>query len=173
MDIAHHQLRATDMKMSTLLENSHAANNNNNHKIRDLSMNSTTVTSSTNSMAVTTKKRSFDVAFLMQPDEKLLQSKVQDFNNPRKMFHSALSLDRDHNIAIKADALLRQMGSPNSSVVDDTSSVDRNSTDSPTNEDIDIMTNGTATAALAVPIPSTRPPFKSRSATSGHKSAGI
>lgn len=102
-----------------------------------------TATSNPTNVTVT-KKRSFDVAFLMQPDEKL--SKV-DYTNPspRKMFHS---MDRETNIAIKADALLRQMGSPNSSVVDDTSSVGRNSTDSPTNEEIDIMTNGNSNSSF-------------------------
>lgn len=132
MDIAQ-QLRATDLKMATIMENTHA---NTNHS----------KSSATNITA--TKKRSFDVAFLMQPDEKL-QSKMQDFNqNPRKMFHSMVASSENNNIAIKADALLRQMGSPGSSVVDDTSSVDRNSSDSPTNEEIDIMTNGNSNSSF-------------------------
>lgn len=124
--------------MSAILDNNNHTTDNNN-KIRDLSMNSA---SHSTMPTTTTKKRSFDVAFLMQPDEKLLQSKV-DYNlGPRKIFHPETS-----NISIKADALLRQLGSPNSSVIDDTSSVDRNSTDSPTNEEIDIMTNGNSNSS--------------------------
>lgn len=116
--------------MTAIMEN----NNNNNSQIRDLTMNSASAT--------VTKKRSFDVAFLMQPDEKL-RSKF-DYNvNAKKVFHVA-----ENNISIKADALLRQMGSPHSSLVDDTSSVGRNSTDSPTNEEIDIMTNGNSNSSF-------------------------
>lgn len=127
MDIAL-QFRGTDLEMSTILENSDA------NKIKDLSMSS--------SVGNVTKKRSFDVAFLMQPDEKVVrQGKVYCNPSPKKVFHS------ESNISIKADALLRQMGSPNSSVVDDTSSVGRNSTDSPANEEIDIMTNGNSNSS--------------------------
>lgn len=138
MDIAQ-QLRAPDLKMAAIMENAHHSSNNN--KNRDLSTNNS---QSATNVAVT-KKRSFDVAFLMQPDEKF-QSKVVDFQpSPRKMFHSMA----ENNIAIKADALLRQMGSPGgSSILDDSSSVGRNSTDSPTNEEIDIMTNGNSNSSF-------------------------
>lgn len=118
MDIAN-QIRA-DLKLnSSNLEESVAV-----QKMRD----SISIAPMRTINHQTTKKRSFDVAFLMQPDEKF-KAKQQRFEETRDLTNC-----RPTNISLRTN------------LVDTT--IRRISTDSPVNEEIDIMTNGNSNSSF-------------------------
>lgn len=107
----------------------------------------------------TTKKRSFDVAFLMQPDDKVQQrgQHSSDYSNSVKRFAQLASTH--HSISVKADAVLRQMGSPVS--IPDDDDVRHSATDSTANEEIDIMTNGNSNSSFGSASNNTSGPLSS------------